>query len=54
MLGRVGNTEPFPYIFDEKIGVWHGSIAPAIAKIATQDEMVVEGKPKSVPYSGHP
>ena len=48
-LGRVGDTEPFVFLRREK---WccHGSIAPAIAKIATQDEMVVEGRPTSVAY----
>ena len=37
-----------------KKGCCHGSIAPAIAKIATSDKMVVEGRPTSVAHSGLP
>ena len=50
-LGQGGDTEPFRFSLTIKEVF---SIAPAIAKIATQDKMVEEGRPTSVAHSGPP
>ena len=52
-LGRVGDTELFCISLTKK-KCCHGSIAPAITKIATKDKMVVEGRPTSVACSDLP